>query len=153
MYYNINVMTMNEELKKMIILDNYQNPKNRGLIEDDNYKIINTNSESCIDQIDLQIKIKDDIIDDIRFDGEACAICTSSTSIMIKSLIGKNMLEAKNIINNFENMIEEKKYDEELLNEAVVYSDISKQPNRKKCALLTWQGMKKMLLEELDRLC
>ena len=137
----------------MIILDNYQNPKNRGLIDDNTYKEINTNSESCIDQIDLQIKMQDGIIKDIRFDGEACAICTSSTSIMIKSLLNKNIKEAKEIISNFENMIEEKKYDEKILNEAVVYSDIAKQPNRKKCALLTWQGIKKLLEEELNKLC
>ena len=78
---------MNEDMKKMIIMENYQNPKNRGLIEDDSYKVINTNSESCIDQVDLQVKIENNIIKDIRFDGEACAICTSSTSIMINSLI------------------------------------------------------------------
>ena len=78
---------MNEDLKKMIILENYQNPKNRGLIDNCEYNLINTNSESCIDQLDLQVKIENNIITDIRFDGEACAICTSSTSIMIKSLL------------------------------------------------------------------
>ena len=144
---------MDSNLKREIILENYQNPKNRGLIDDNTYKEINTNSESCIDQIDLQIKMQDGIIKDIRFDGEACAICTSSTSIMIKSLLNKNIKEAKEIISNFENMIEEKKYDEKILNEAVVYSDIAKQPNRKKCALLTWQGIKKLLEEELNKLC
>ena len=86
----------------MIILENYQNPKNRGLVADDSYKVINTNSESCIDQVDLQIKIEDRVIKDIRFDGEACAICTSSTSIMINNLIGKKIEDALNIIDNFE---------------------------------------------------
>jgi len=138
---------MNEELKKMIILENYQNPKNRGLIEDNSYKVINTNSESCIDQIDLQVKLENNQVKDIRFDGEACAICTSSTSIMINTLLDKDLKEAKNIIENFENMIEEKDYDKEVIKEAVVYSDIAKQPNRKKCALLTWQGMKKVIME------
>ena len=141
---------MNEEMKKLIILENYQNPKNRGLIDDDSYKVINTNSESCIDQIDLQVKLEDGVIKDIRFDGEACAICTSSTSIMINTLMNKNIKEAENIISNFENMIDEKEYNEEIIKEAVVYSDIAKQPNRKKCALLTWQGMKKLVDEELD---
>lgn len=136
---------MDPEFKKTIILDNYQNPKNRGLVNDKNYQMINTNSESCIDQIDLQLNVKDDIICDIRFDGEACVICTSSTSIMINNLIGKSLDEALKIISNYENMIEEKKYDSDLLQEAIVYEDISKQPNRKKCALLTWQGMKKMI--------
>ena len=144
---------MKEEIKKMIILENYQNPKNRGLVDDDSYKVINTNSESCIDQVDLQIKIEDGIIKDIRFDGEACAICTSSTSIMINSLLNKSIDEAKKIISNFENMIDEKEYDENLLEEAIVYSDISKQPNRKKCALLTWQGIKLLIEEELNKLC
>lgn len=142
---------MTEEMKKMIILENYQNPKNRGLISDDTYEEINTNSESCIDQVDLQIKIEKDVIKDIRFDGEACAICTSSTSIMINLLLDKKIKEALEIISNFENMIEEKEYDDKILEEAVVYSDISKQPNRKKCALLTWQGIKKILEKELDR--
>ena len=139
---------MNEDIKKMIILENYQNPKNRGLINDDSYKKINTNSESCIDEIDLEVKIEDGIIKDIRFDGEACAICTSSTSIMINNLLNKNINEAESIITNFHNMIEEKEYSEDILKEAVVYSDISKQPNRKKCATLTWDGMNKILQEE-----
>ena len=136
---------MNDDMKKMIILENYQNPKNRGLINDDSYKVINTNSESCIDQVDLQIKLENNVIKDIRFDGEACAICTSSTSIMIKNLIGKDIKEANNIISNFENMIEEKEYNEQIIKEAIVYSDIAKQPNRKKCALLTWQGVKTII--------
>ena len=136
---------MNEDIKRTIILENYQNPKNRGLIKDDSYEFKNTNSESCIDQIDLQIKVENDIVKDIRFDGEACAICTSSTSIMINSLIGKKINEALEIIDNFENMINEKEYNEEKLGEAIVYSDIAKQPNRKKCALLTWEGTKEVL--------
>ena len=138
---------MNEEIKRAIILENYQNPKNRGLIDDDSYKKINTNSKSCIDQIDLQFKIEDGIIKDVRFDGEACAICTSSTSILINTLIGKTLKEAEEIITNFENMIEEKDYNKELIGEAVVYEDISKQPNRKNCALLTWVGTKKLIEE------
>lgn len=136
---------MNEDIKRTIILENYQNPKNRGLIKDDSYELKNTNSESCIDQIDLQIKVENDIVKDIRFDGEACAICTSSTSIMINSLLGKKLKEALQIIDNFENMINEKEYNAELLGEAIVYSDIAKQPNRKKCALLTWEGTKEVL--------
>lgn len=138
-------MTMNEDIKRTIILENYQNPKNRGLIEDNSYDFISTNSESCIDQIDLQIKVENGIVKDIRFDGEACAICTSSTSIMINSLIGMDINKVLEIINNFQNMINEKEYNEKLLGEAIVYSDISKQPNRKRCALLTWDGVKECI--------
>ena len=136
---------MDNELKRAIILENYQNPKNRGLIDDDSYIKINTNSKSCIDQIDIQMKIEDGIVKDVRFDGEACAICTSSTSVMIKTLLGKELEESLKIINNFKNMIEEKEYDEELIGEGIVYSDIAKQPNRKNCALLTWRGAEEII--------
>lgn len=127
------------------MLEHYQHPKNKGLIEDDAYLKSNTNNESCIDEINLMVKIENGIIVDARFDGEACAICTSSTSIMIDTLIGKTIEEAKTIYDNFENMIEEKEYNKELLQQAVVYDDICKQPNRKKCALLPWWGMNKII--------
>lgn len=139
---------MDENLKRTIILEHYQNPKNRGLIDDESYKKINTNSESCIDQIDLQIKVEDGFVKDIKFDGEACAICTSSTSVMIDTLIGKKLDEALEVINNFENMIDEKEYDRNIIGQGIVYSDIAKQPNRKNCALLTWKGTKKVIEEE-----
>ena len=143
---------MESELKRTIILEHYQNPKNRGLQNKNGYLKVNTNSKSCIDQIDLEILVEDGVVKDIRFDGEACAICTSSTSIMIDILIGKKVEDALNIINNYEKMINEEEYDEKLLEEAIVYSDISKQPNRKNCALLTWQGTKKVLDNDLKKI-
>ena len=136
---------MDNNLKRTIILEHYSHPINRGLIEDDSYIKSNMNNESCIDEIDLMAKIEDNKIIDIRFDGEACAICTSATSIMIEILTNKTIEEAKEIITNFENMIEEKEYDENLLEQAIVYDEIAKQPNRKKCALLPWWGIQKII--------
>ena len=136
---------MDNNLKRSIMLEHYQHPKNKGLIDDDTYIKSNTNNESCIDEINLMVKIENGIIKDARFDGEACAICTSSTSIMIDTLIGKTVDEAKEILRNFENMIDEKEYDANLLQEAIVYDEIYKQPNRKKCALLPWWGIDKIL--------
>ena len=129
---------MDQNLKRSIMLEHYQNPKNKGLIEDETYLKINMNNESCIDEINLMVKLDGDTIKDIRFDGEACAICTSATSVMIDTLIGKDIKTAERIIENYYNMIEEKEYDKELLQQAVIYNDIAKQPNRKKCALLPW---------------
>lgn len=136
---------MDQATKRSIILEHYQNPKNRGLIDDNTYAKINMNNESCIDEIDLMVKIDNKKIKDIRFDGEACAICTSSTSIMIDTLIDKTVDEAKKIIDNFYKMIEEKEYDDVILEQANVYNDIYKQPNRKKCALLAWWGIEKII--------
>ena len=136
---------MEPNLKRSIILEHYQNPKNRGLIEDNTYIKVNTNNESCIDEIDLMVKVEDGIIKDIKFDGEACAICTSSTSIMIDTLIGKNIEEVKEIYANYNKMLDEQEYDHDILEQAIVYDDISKQPNRKKCALLPWWGIEKVI--------
>ena len=141
---------MDQDLKRSIILEHYQNPKNKGLIEDDNYIKINMNNESCIDEINLMIKIDNNKIVDVRFDGEACAICTSATSIMIDTLIGKSKDEAKKIIDNYYNMIDEKPYDDTILGQAIVYNDIYRQPNRKKCALLPWWGIDKGMSEKYN---
>ena len=143
---------MDSNIKREIILENYQNPKNKGLLNDDSYMKVNMNNESCIDEVNLEVKIEDGIIKDIRFDGEACAISTSSTSIMITTLIGKTTKEAENILQNFLNMLDDKPYDANVLEEAIVYDDIYKNPNRKKCALLSWWGTEKILNQIKDKL-
>ena len=136
---------MDPALKREIMLDNYEHPENRGLINDDSYIKVNTNNESCIDDLNFMYKIEDGRIVDIRFDGEACAISTSATSIMIKNLIGKNKVEVMKILENYENMINEKEYDESVLEELNVYNEIYKQPNRKNCALLPFNSLKKII--------
>ena len=140
---------MDDNLRREIILDNYQDPMNRGLVNDDSYIKTNTNSESCIDDLDVMMKVEDDVIVDIRFDGEACAISTSATSIMIRSLIGKSINEAKKILENYVAMINEKNFDRDLLGELTVYDEICKQPNRKGCALIPVKAFEKMI-GELD---
>ena len=138
---------MDNNLRREIILENYQDPMNRGLIEDDSYLKVNTNSESCIDNLDFMMKIEDGIVKDIRFDGEACAISTSASSILIRSLLGKTIEEVKEILINYKNMINEEEYDADVLDELNVYDEICKQPNRKNCALLPMSAVEKMLGE------
>ncbi len=138
---------MDKETKREIILDNYQNPTNRSLVEDATYKKANTRSNSCIDNIDLMMKIEGGKVVDACFDGEACAICTSSTSIIVKSLIGKSVDEAKNIIKNYQNMINEEDYDPEVLGELNAFDEIYLQPARKNCALLSSKSAVKILDE------
>ncbi len=136
---------MDSNLRREIILDNYQDPMNRGLVEDESYLKVNSHSESCIDNLDFMMKIEDGIIKDIRFDGEACAISTSATSIMIRSLLGKKIEDAKKILEEYQHMLHEEEYDSELLGELTVYDEISKQPNRLNCALLPGDAIDKML--------
>lgn len=138
---------MDKEIKREIILDNYQNPTNRGLVEDATYKKANTRSSSCIDNIDLMMKLEDGKVVDACFDGEACAICTSSTSIIVKSLIGKSVDEARDIIKNYQNMINEEDYNPEVLGELNAFDEIYLQPARKNCALLSSKSAVKILDE------
>ena len=140
---------MDQNLKRSIILDNYQDARNRGIPDNtDDYIMINSNNQSCIDNINIYVKLNNDVIDDIKFQGEACVIAISSTSILSSMLIGKTIDEAKNILTNYFNMIEEHDYDKELLGEANVYEDMYKQPSRKTCATLFARGIGKLFQDK-----
>ena len=137
--------SLDNMMLRQIIMDHYENPRNRELVEDDSYKKVNMDSETCIDNIDMQMKVENGVVVDAYFDGESCAICTSATSIIVKSLIGKTLEEANKILSNYQNMINEKDYDSDVLGELNVYDEIYLQPNRKKCALLPSDAAKKIL--------
>jgi len=134
--------------KRDIIMKHYENPINKEVKSDAGYQKVNSNNISCVDNIDLYVKIEDDIITDIFFDGEACAITISSTSIMVENLIGKSIKEAGYYIKQVESMVDEKVFDKKILNEAIVFEDISKQGNRKTCVLLPYIGMKKIIQKD-----
>lgn len=136
---------MNDELKKEIILENYNNPSNYQKVDDKTYDKYNTNNESCVDNLNFYIKVDDNIIKDLKFEGDACAISKASSSIATDNIIGKSIDEAINYINNFENMIDQKPYDEKILHDACCFCDIYKQNNRKNCAYLPYRGLKKYL--------
>ena len=135
---------MDRELKRSIILDNYQSPNKRGISGDDYIKI-NTRNISCIDNLDIYLKVNDGIIEDATFEGEACVISISSTNILINLLIGKTKEEGIYIIDNYLKMINEEEYDKDVLKELMVFDDTSKQPSRIKCATLSANGIKEFL--------
>lgn len=138
----------NPILIREIIMDHYEYPRNKKLKNDSSYTRVNLDSESCIDNIDLEVKIEDNIIKDICFDGVACTISTASTSIMSELLKNKTVEEAKNIINNYLAMLHGEEYDENVLEEANAFVNTSKQANRIKCATLSWNGLKEILDKE-----
>lgn len=142
---------LDPELRKEIIMEHYLNPINRATIDDKKYIKVNSNSETCIDNIDLYVLFEDDKIKDIHFNGEACAISTSATSIMIKLLVGKTIDEVKELMQNYYNMINEKEYNEDILEEACCYEDIYKQQNRIGCATIPWKGLEKAIKEYENR--
>ena len=132
---------MDPNLRREIILDNYTNPFHKETKGSD-FKYANANNVSCIDNINIFVKLDGDKIVDAYFDGEACAISTASTSIMIKKIIGMTLAEAKTFTENFENMINEKEY------EALAFDEIYKQESRKTCATLPYKGLIKIINED-----
>lgn len=137
---------LNPIMMREIIMDHYNNPNNKITPTNvDEYKTIRMDSTSCIDDITIYLKAKDNLIEDVKFDGVACTICTSSTDIMCDLVKGKNFDEANKIIEEYFNMIYEKPYDEETLDEAVVFQNTYKQAARIKCATLGWNGLKELM--------
>ena len=138
---------MDKDIKRSIILDNYQNPNNKRVSGTDYIKI-NTRNVSCIDNLNIYLKIENDIIKDVSFEGEACVISISSTNILSNLLIGKTKEEGIYLIDNYLKMINEEEYDKEVLKELLVFDDTSKQPSRIKCATLSANGIKDYLEKE-----
>ena len=138
---------MDPNLRREIILDNYTNPFHKETKGSD-FKYANANNVSCIDNINIFVKLDGDKIVDAYFDGEACAISTASTSIMVKKIIGMTLEEARTFTKNFENMVNEKEYDEEELGEALAFDEIYKQESRKTCATLPYKGLIKIINED-----
>ncbi|MBR1802839.1 MAG: SUF system NifU family Fe-S cluster assembly protein [Clostridia bacterium] len=103
---------------------------------------------NCGDEIELQVKLNGNVIEDMAFTGHGCAISQSSTSIMIETLKGKTIQEAKEIIQTFIEMIKREIKDEEKLEkleDAIAFKNIANMPARVKCALLAWHTMEDLI--------
>lgn len=147
-----NDMLNDPEILRELIMDHYQYPHNHSLLKDAaDYNSVHMASDSCIDDITVQSKIKDGKIEDIRFDGVACTISTASTSMMTDLLKGKSIAEAKKIIQQYFNMIDAKEYDPDVLEEAVAMKNVYKQANRIKCATIGWKAIDQMIEESEEK--
>lgn len=138
-------MSIDPTYYREIIMDNYSYPRHKELTDDKEYDHRHMASDSCIDDITVQAKIKDGKVQDVRFDGQACTISTASTSILTHLLEGKTIAEAENIINNYNKMIHGQPYDADVLEDAVAFDGVAKQPNRIGCATIGWRAMEEMI--------
>ena len=123
------------------------NSYNKKKINDANFEEIGHNP-NCGDEITLEVKINNGIIEDMAFLGHGCAISQASTSIMIDTLKGKTIEEAKEIIKTFIEMIKREIKDEkelEKLEDAIAFKNIANMPARVKCALLAWHTLEDIL--------
>ena len=136
---------------RALIMDHYQYPHNHQLKESDSYLSRHMASDSCIDDITVQLHMKDGVIDDVCFDGVACTISTASTSMMTDLVIGKTIPEARRIIDEYMKMIDNREFDPSILEETVAFKNVYRQANRIKCATIGWNALKDLLEESEDR--
>lgn len=133
-----------------LIMEHSMNSYNKKKLENADFCEIGHNP-NCGDEITLQLKIDGDKIIDMAFSGHGCAISQASTSIMIDTLKGKTIEEAKEIIKTFIEMIKrETKSEEELekLEDAIAFRNVANMPARVKCALLAWHTIEDILNKE-----
>ena len=106
---------------------------------------------NCGDEITLEVKMNGNIIEDMAFSGHGCAISQASTSIMIDTLKGKTIEEAKEIIKTFISMIKREDVNEEdleKLEDAIAFKNVANMPARVKCALLAWHTLDDMITKK-----
>ena len=138
-------------LYRTVIMDNYKNPKNKGLKKTDDYHFVHLNNPSCGDEMNVEIKIENGIIKDVRQDGHGCSISMSSASVMSDVLIGKTVEEARKIILDFYGIVTgTDPEDEEALGEAIAYIGVRQFPARVKCATLAWKAIERAIDEVID---
>jgi nitrogen fixation NifU-like protein len=139
---------MTNAMMRQIIMDHYSNPQNKHQPPKEGYEKVHMHSDNCIDDLDIFLLVKDGKIIDACFDGVACTISTSSTDIMCDLLKDKDIEEGRNIIEQFQHMIHEEKFDEGVLEEAIVFINTSKQAARIRCATIGWNAADEILKDK-----
>ncbi|MCL6586255.1 MAG: SUF system NifU family Fe-S cluster assembly protein [Anoxybacillus sp.] len=134
-----------DTLYRQVIMDHYKNPRNRGVLDDENVEI-NMNNPTCGDRVHLTMKVEDGKIVDAKFEGEGCSISMSSASMMTQAIKGKTIEEALMLSQIFSDMMQGKAYDDSVdLGDIEALQGVSKFPARIKCATLAWKAMEKGL--------
>lgn len=130
-----------------LIMEHSMNSYNKRKLEKTDYEQIGHNP-NCGDEITLELKLNGNIIEDMAFSGHGCAISQASTSIMIDTLKGKTLEEAREIVNTFIGMIKREITNEEILKkleDAIAFKNVANMPARVKCALLAWHTIEDMI--------
>lgn len=133
-----------------LIMEHSMNSYNKKKLDNADYSQIGHNP-NCGDEITLELKIDGDTITDMAFSGHGCAISQASTSIMIDTLKGKKITEAKEIIQTFIGMIKREITDEtelKKLEDAIAFRNVANMPARVKCALLAWHTIEDILAKQ-----
>jgi nitrogen fixation protein NifU and related proteins len=135
---------MVDDLYQEIILDHSKRPRNCHAMADANRRAEGYNP-LCGDKLRLYIKVEDDMVKDVSFEGSGCAISTASASLMTESLKGKSRGEALKLLEKFHELLTTETPISNDLGKLVVFCGVRDYPARVKCATLAWHTLKSAL--------
>ena len=130
------------DLYQEVILDHNRNPRNFRALPDANRRAEGDNP-LCGDHFTVFLKLDNDVIRDVSFQGAGCAISKASASLMTEQLKGKTVAEARSCFSQFQQMLAtgEAGEDEEAMGSLCALGGVHKFPMRVKCAILSWHAM------------
>ena len=138
-------MSLLSDLYQEVILDHNRRPRNDGRLPDSTGEAEGFNP-LCGDRVTVYIKLDQDRIAGLSFEGTGCAISTASASIMTEVLQGKTLEEARELFEKFRGMVTgtinaDTPSSDEALDKLVVFHRLSEYPVRVKCATLVWHAL------------
>ena len=137
------------DLYQEILLEHNNKPRNFRKVEDASATVDGYNP-LCGDQITLYLKVVDDTVEDVGFQGVGCAISRASASMMTQSIKGRSLHEAQVIFDAFHSMIThpDQEPDYDILGDLETLAGVNEYPTRIKCAILAWHTMRSALKGE-----
>ena len=132
-----------DDLYQEIILDHYRSPRNRAPELENADVHVHHSNPLCGDELDLRLRVVDDKVDGLAYDGDGCSISMASASAMSEAVVGRTLSDADDLAEAFRLMMhgEGVKREEDLL-DGVAFQGVAKFPVRVKCALLGWMALK-----------
>lgn len=135
------------QLYQSVILDHNRNPRNFHRMADAERSAEGYNP-LCGDRLKVWLRLKDDVIEDVSFEGAGCAISKASASLMTTAVKGKRLGEVNQMFEQFHRMVTgqmEEPTDTKALGKLAVFSGVSQFPTRVKCASLCWHALRSAL--------
>jgi nitrogen fixation NifU-like protein len=128
------------DLYRDVILDHNRRPRNFGPLEDADASADGVNP-LCGDRLTLRLKLAADRIEEIRFEGQGCAISTASASLMTEAVKGKSRSEALGLFERIHRLLTEDAAEPDGLGKLAALSGVREYPARVKCASLCWHTL------------
>ncbi len=143
-------MSSVSELYQSVILDHNKTPRNYGHLDSESARHAKGHNPLCGDQVTVWLELEGDVVKEVRFEGQGCAISRASASLMTIAVKGKTVAEVERLFSDFHGLVTGEASPEmeaALPARLKVFANVAQFPVRVKCASLAWHTMKKALDE------